>query len=87
MNTIYRRPRSNQRLPFSYVAILDSPAFAEIEVAETGAPTFGRGTVRGKRPISVNLGDWVIDEVQICEMGSWGPEGEYVCVGRIPLTR
>lgn len=51
------------------------------------APTFGRGTVRGKRPISVNLGDWVIDEVQICEMGSWGPEGEYVCVGRIPLTR
>ena len=32
-----------------------------------------------------NNGEWDIDELQICEMGSWGPEGEYVCVGRCPL--
>ncbi len=40
---------------------------------------------RGKNPIKVNLGDWVVDEVQICKMGSWGPEGEYISVASIPL--
>lgn len=36
-------------------------------------------------PINVNLGTWDIDEIQICEMGSHGPEGEYVRVGGISL--
>lgn len=33
----------------------------------------------------VKLGTYEVDEIQICEMGSWGPEGEYVCVGKITL--
>lgn len=41
------------------------------------------GTMRG--PVRVDLGAWDIDEIQICEMGSWGPEGEYVCIGRCAL--
>lgn len=80
---MYRQPRSNRRRPFSYAAVLASPAFAAIEAA---APIPGGAAIaRGKQPIAVDLGQWVIDEVQICEMGSWGREGEYVCVGRIPL--
>ena len=48
-----------------------------------GASDTGRRPVRG--PVNVDFGTWDIDEVQICEMGSEGPEGEYVCVGKIPL--
>ena len=63
--------------------MLASPAFKAIEAA-TPIPS-SAAIARGKQPIAVDLGEWVVDEVQICEMGSWGPEGEYVCVGRIPL--
>ena len=38
-------------------------------------------------PISVDLGECPVDEIQICEMGSWGPEGEYVAVARESLSR
>jgi hypothetical protein len=27
-----------------------------------------------------NLGTWTVDELQICEMGSWAPDGAYVRV-------
>jgi activating signal cointegrator complex subunit 1 len=37
-------------------------------------------------PVHVDLGTWDVDELQICEMGSFGPEGEYACAGRISLT-
>ncbi|KAH8106395.1 hypothetical protein DFH11DRAFT_1732938 [Phellopilus nigrolimitatus] len=33
----------------------------------------------------VDLGTYIVSEVQVCRMGSWGPEGEYECVGRIEL--
>ena len=46
-----------------------------------GAPQL----VRGKKAIAIDLGEWRVDEVQICKMGSWGPEGEYVSVGNISL--
>ena len=29
---------------------------------------------------SSNLGTWTVDELQICEMGSWAPDGAYVRV-------
>ena len=38
-----------------------------------------------KGPVHVSLGEWEVDELQICEMGSKGPEGEYVAVARCPL--
>ena len=28
--------------------------------------------------VPVDLGVWDVDEIQICEMGSRGPEGEYI---------
>ncbi|KAI5114761.1 hypothetical protein M0805_001510 [Coniferiporia weirii] len=33
----------------------------------------------------VDLGTHAVSEIQICKMGSWGAEGEYVCVGKICL--
>lgn len=35
--------------------------------------------------IAADLGTHTVSEIQICRMGSWGAEGEYVCVGRIKL--
>jgi activating signal cointegrator complex subunit 1 len=31
----------------------------------------------------IDLGEWEVDEIQICEMGSHGAEGEYVSCGGI----
>lgn len=45
----------------------------------------GRSTASG--PFYVNLGVWTIDEMQICKMGSHGPNNEYVSVGGIYLVR
>ena len=39
-----------------------------------------------KGPVHVNFGEWELNEIQICEMGSWGPEGEYVAVARERLV-
>jgi activating signal cointegrator complex subunit 1 len=36
--------------------------------------------------LHADLGTWSVDELQICEMGSWGPEGEYVSVASVPLS-
>ena len=38
-----------------------------------------------KGPLVVNLGEWEVGELQICKMGSWGPDGEYVADARCPL--
>ncbi|TCD63061.1 hypothetical protein EIP91_006048 [Steccherinum ochraceum] len=91
LNTTYRRPHG-KRTPFSYTAVLASPAFRAIEQQQPETsrtePQLGTNSgsgARGRAPIAVNLGSWMVDEVQICEMGSWGPEGEYVSVCRCRL--
>ena len=38
-----------------------------------------------KFAVDVNMGTYDVNEVQICQMGSWGAEGEYICVGKISL--
>lgn len=35
--------------------------------------------------VKVNLGTWMAKEIQLCIMGSHGPENEYISVGRIRL--
>ena len=47
----------------------------------------GKAVKKGKKgPLKVEFGEWDLDEVQICEMGSYGTEGEYVAVASIPLV-
>jgi len=84
INTSHRKGR---RQPFSYADVLASSAFRGIEQqVEAGQNEVGGAqATRGKKPIAIDLGEWSVDELQICEMGSWGPEGEYVAVGKIPL--
>ncbi|TBU21693.1 hypothetical protein BD311DRAFT_677767 [Dichomitus squalens] len=84
LNTIYRKPRTKARVPFSYPSVLASEAVKTIcvqkgvvDAAQTGKPKEG--------PVHVNFGEWDLNEIQICEMGSWGPEGEYVAVARQSL--
>ncbi|KAH8078396.1 AKAP7 2'5' RNA ligase-like domain-containing protein [Cristinia sonorae] len=83
LNTTYRKPRGD-RLPFSYSALLATPAFKTIERMPSVLPP-DDPRARGKAPISVDLGEWTVDEVQICEMGSYGPQGEYVAAARCRL--
>ncbi|KAI9058861.1 hypothetical protein FKP32DRAFT_1581508, partial [Trametes sanguinea] len=86
LNTIYRKPRGKMRTPFSYPSVLASEAFKAVlappQPRGEAAETAGKA---GGGPVRVDFGEWEIDEVQICEMGSWGPEGEYVAVHRVAL--
>ena len=98
INTVYRKPkpRDGKRIPFAYPDLLTSPWFSRSNIGSSRPPhktvpqrslQSGSDVVHlpGRGPISVDFGTWDIDEVQICEMGSHGPEGEYVCVGKISL--
>ncbi|KAH9913462.1 kinase A anchor protein, partial [Epithele typhae] len=80
VNTIYRKPRPKERIPFSYPSILASTAL-RARLANAGTSTSSQ---RG--PIAVDFGTWEVNELQICEMGSWGPEGEYVAAARVSLS-
>lgn len=86
LNTIYRKPRGKIRQPFSYASVLNSSALRSIAIerSETANVVEPQAPTRG--PMRVNLGEWDVEDIQICEMGSWGPEGEYVCIGRCGLT-
>lgn len=85
LNTTYRKPklRDGKRVPISYSGLIDAPFFSlasdvMVECA-TSEPSRSRTLKR------VNFGTYDIDELQICKMGSWGQDGEYVSVDRIPL--
>jgi len=71
INTSYAKPR----IPFSYSAMLSSRAVHDV---------LSNADVTGSQRV-VNFGIWQVDEVQICRMGSHGPENEYVSCGSIAL--
>ncbi|VDC01513.1 unnamed protein product [Peniophora sp. CBMAI 1063] len=58
--------------------------------AASSAPDGDQSQPRRRRekpkPLNVNLGSWSVDEMQICRMGSYGPEGEYVAEARCSIT-
>ncbi|KAG2081773.1 kinase A anchor protein [Suillus cothurnatus] len=47
---------------------------------------FVRTSHNFRDPVKVDFGTWKVDEIQICEMGSYGPEGEYVSCGCCSLA-
>ncbi|KAG1842757.1 kinase A anchor protein [Suillus subalutaceus] len=73
LNTSHRKP---YRQPFSYNAILTSPFIRE----------FVRTPHDFRDSVKVDFGTWNVDEIQICKMGSYGPEGEYVSCGCCSLA-
>jgi activating signal cointegrator complex subunit 1 len=90
LNTSHRKPRGR---PFSYPALLNSSALRSLTDhvhPEADTDTAAQTATHGSPPlcstaVPVDLGTWDVDEVQICAMGSHGPEGEYVSCGAITL--
>ncbi|KAH9915093.1 kinase A anchor protein, partial [Fomitopsis serialis] len=74
VNTAHRKPRPKYRTFFSFTSVRASDALRAIALDPDSLTV---------PPVRVDLGVWGVDEIQICEMGSHGPEGEYVCVGKI----
>jgi len=99
LNTTYRKPRANgPRVPFSYSTVCSSAAVASLAAQNAAAlqpsatpasaprpPRRGEPNNASHRPVSVSLGTWNIDEIQICRMGSWGSQGEYVADARCSI--
>ncbi|EJD51046.1 hypothetical protein AURDEDRAFT_112070 [Auricularia subglabra TFB-10046 SS5] len=81
VNTIYRKPRSKKRIPFSFGQIKTSKALADILVEDSEPQQQNAGD----KALRVDLGIWEVDEVQLCEMGSHDEEGAYVRVGGVSL--
>ncbi|KAI6022018.1 hypothetical protein EDC04DRAFT_3117927 [Pisolithus marmoratus] len=76
LNTIYRKPRPRgPRQPFSYRALVMSPA----------ARPFFPAPANFRDPIEVDFGTWNVEEIQLCRMGSYGRDGEYVSCGGLSL--
>lgn len=79
LNTTYRRPRTRgPREGFSYGSLLASAA--------TQAILLERDEADWRQPVKMDFGAWHIDEIQICKMGSYGPEGEYERCGGLLLN-
>jgi len=94
------RSKTHRRQPFSYWSILASTAFKAVSTdapvlpisttAITTTVTSSTGAVSADRqktcrPASVDFGVWEVDEIQICQMGSHGPDGEYVSCGGVMI--
>lgn len=82
VNTIHRKPRGRTRTPFSYSSVLASDALKAVRAQEAGQDEHV-GNLKG--PVQVDFGEWAVEAIEVCEMGSWGPEGEYVAVARCAL--
>lgn len=76
LNTSHGKPH---RQPFSYKAILASPAVREFVRTPLEAHDI-------RDSVKVEFGTWSVDEIQICKMGSYGQEGEYVSCGGCSLA-
>ncbi|KAJ8522189.1 hypothetical protein ONZ45_g1216 [Pleurotus djamor] len=78
VNTAHRKVRG---VPFGYQSILASQALRTLRVRDKGT-ALDRTLLTPKpssspfEPIPINLGTWSAREVQICIMGSHGPENE-----------
>lgn len=80
LNTTYRRPKmGGRRVPFSYRSLLGSDA-TQVFLLEP------QGEADWRQPVKVDFGTWQVDEIQICKMGSYGPEGEYESCGGLVLS-
>ncbi|KAI6144636.1 kinase A anchor protein [Pisolithus tinctorius] len=76
LNTIYRKPRPRgPRQPFSYRALVMSAA----------ARPFFPAPAHFRDAIEVDFGTWDVEEIQLCKMGSYGRDGEYVSCGGFSL--
>ncbi|KAJ7689596.1 AKAP7 2'5' RNA ligase-like domain-containing protein [Mycena rosella] len=95
INASHRKPRRMPRT-FSYREIFDR---ATVEATSPGPSEIPRlpsdltsttnlkpeASVQQEREVRVDFGAWAVSEIQLCQMGSHGPENEYVSCASIPL--
>jgi len=97
-NRSSRGKKSQDRIPFSFTAIRPSDAVSAVAssstsnsleglrteaVPETPAGKTGRG--KSTDEVAVELGDYPILSLELCEMGSYDEKGAYKSVGGISL--
>ncbi|KAJ7849419.1 kinase A anchor protein [Mycena olivaceomarginata] len=79
INASHRKPRRMPRI-FSYREIFDRAS------VDTSSPTTSEPPPASRdRSIKVDFGSWAVSEIQLCRMGSHGPENEYISVGSLPV--
>ncbi|KAJ6483948.1 kinase A anchor protein [Mycena sanguinolenta] len=82
INASHRKPRRIPRT-FSYREIFDRASgdvnSSETPLAQPSAPL--------DRSIGVDFGTWAVSEIQLCKMGSHGPENEYISLASVPVGR
>ncbi|KIK68595.1 hypothetical protein GYMLUDRAFT_68446 [Collybiopsis luxurians FD-317 M1] len=83
INTSHRKPFSKKPKLFSFTDILASKAFSMLQPSADGSYCLPNSRDRLAR---VALGTYDIPEIQLCAMGSHGPEDEYVSLGGVTFS-
>ncbi|KAJ7159062.1 kinase A anchor protein [Mycena crocata] len=88
INASHRKPRRMPRT-FSYREIFERMSPDTISsssgiLAQSSASDTASGASQD-RTIKVDFGTWALSEIQLCRMGSHGPENEYISCASVPF--
>ncbi|KAJ3735791.1 kinase A anchor protein [Lentinula guzmanii] len=89
INTSYRKPFNRNSQLFSFTDVLASDAILELQPGEDHAQATSvtpSSVSPSNRTVRVAFGTYDIPEIQLCAMGSSGPDGEYISLGNARLT-
>ncbi|KAJ3988510.1 kinase A anchor protein [Lentinula detonsa] len=89
INTSYRKPFNRNSQLFSFTDVLASDAILEFQPSEDHAQATSvtpSSVSPSNRTVRVAFGTYDIPEIQLCAMGSSGPDGEYISLGNARLT-
>ncbi|KAJ3967214.1 AKAP7 2'5' RNA ligase-like domain-containing protein [Lentinula raphanica] len=87
INTSHRKPFSRNSRLFSFTDVLASKALMDLRpLSDKGDVAAADESLLSNRMVRVSLGTYEIPEIQLCAMGSSGPEGEYVSLGSVKFS-
>ncbi|KAJ7750926.1 AKAP7 2'5' RNA ligase-like domain-containing protein [Mycena maculata] len=93
INASHRKPRRVPRT-FSYREIFDHASVVANSSETSGVSLVHSGEVsrpaaslgaQTNRTVRVDFGEWAVSEIQLCKMGSHGPENEYMSYASLPF--
>ncbi|KAJ3875608.1 AKAP7 2'5' RNA ligase-like domain-containing protein [Lentinula edodes] len=89
INTSYRKPFSRKPQLFSFTDVLASNTLSELRpngYSTQATSVSSPSESSPDRTTRVALGTYTIPEIQLCAMGSHGPEDEYVSLGSVKFN-
>ncbi|KAJ3920309.1 kinase A anchor protein [Lentinula edodes] len=89
INTSYRKPFSRKPQLFSFTDVLASNTLSEFRpngYSTQATSVSSPSESSPDRTTRVALGTYTIPEIQLCAMGSHGPEDEYVSLGSVKFN-